>query len=236
MVVTTNEARVSRPRTQRQNRPQPTGGRELRADAARNRGRILKAAREVFAEQGLNVPIEQIAARAGVGVATLYRRFPTREDLIAASFEEKMQGYLDAIESGLADPDPWSGFCGYFRRICAMQASDQGLRDVLTMTFPMAPQFEADRKRAFESLSELLGRAKAAGALRDDFTIEDIPLLLMANAGVLQATAGIAPGAWKRFTELMLESFRAERARPLPKPPSASQMKKAMAAALNRPR
>jgi len=228
---------VSRPRTQRNtNKALPTDGKELRADAARNRQRILKAARELFAEQGLNVPIEQIAARAGVGIGTLYRRFPSREDLVAASFEEKMRGYLDAIDRGLADPDPWAGFCGYFRRICAMQASDQGLRDVLTMTFPMAPQFEADRRRAFKSLSELLRRAKAAGALREDLTIEDLPLLLMANAGVLQATAGIAPTAWKRFTELMLESFRAEGSRPLPKPPSARQMKKAMAAALDRPR
>jgi hypothetical protein len=79
------------------------------------------------------------------------------------------------------------------------------------------------------------GAAKATGTLRDDFTIEDIPLLLMANADVLPATAGIA-GAWKRFAALTIESFRAEGAGALPKPPSARQMKKAMAAALERPR
>lgn len=227
---------MSRPRTQRKEGSLPTGGDELRTDAARNRGRILEAARALFAEQGLSVPIEQIAARADVGIATLYRRFPTREDLIIASFEEKMRGYLDAVESALANPDPWSGFSVWVHRICAMQASDHGLRAVLTMSFPIAPHFEADRKRAYNAASELIRRAKATGELRDDFTIEDIPLLLMANAGVLQATAGIAPNAWKRFTALMLESFRAECAGTLPKAPSPHQMKKAMVAALDRPR
>jgi len=215
---------------------QKDGGGRLRADAARNRLLILDAARELFAEEGLSVPMEEVAARAGVGIATLYRRFPTREDLIAAAFEGKMRDYRDAVEQGLTDPDPWSGFCAYVNRVCAMQASDRGLRDVLTMTFPMATRLEADRAKVYEGAAELVRRAKNAGALREDFVMEDIPLLLMANAGVVQATAAAAPGAWRRFAALMLEAFRAERAHPLPEPPGPRQMLRAMSGVLDRSR
>ena len=98
----------------------------LRADARRNRERIIAAAREVFAQRGLDVPVEDIARHAGVGVATLYRRFPTRADLIAGAFEAKMAAYADAVTQALADPDPWAGFCSYIEQVCAMQAADQG--------------------------------------------------------------------------------------------------------------
>ena len=85
----------------------------LRADAERNRQRIVEAARALFAERGLNVPLEEIAHHAQVGIATLYRRFPTREDLIAASFEAKMASYTAAVEIALQAPDGWSGFCSF---------------------------------------------------------------------------------------------------------------------------
>ena len=108
----------------------------------------LDAAREVFAEQGLDASTNEIARRAGVGVATLFRRFPTRDDLVAAVFADKMDAYAAAIDDALADPDPWHGFCGYIERVCAMQAEDRGFADVLTMTFPTAKRFEAERNRA----------------------------------------------------------------------------------------
>jgi len=84
----------------------------LRADAARNRAVIVAVARDVFAEQGLEAPLEAIAARAGVGIATLYRRFPTREKLVAAALTEKVTAYAEAAEQALADADPWAGFHG----------------------------------------------------------------------------------------------------------------------------
>src|SRR5438874_302222 len=96
----------------------------LRADARRNRQRILAAARSVFAEQGLDAPLAEVAGRAGVGIATLYRRFPTREDLIVASFEQKMDAYVNAVDEALQAPDAWSGFQGCLERVCAMQAGD----------------------------------------------------------------------------------------------------------------
>lgn len=200
----------------------------LRADAERNRERLLCAAREVFAEQGLQAPMAEVARRAGVGVATLFRRFPTRDDLITATFAAKMAAYADAIDEALADPDPWSGFCRYVERVCAMQAEDRGFTDVLTMTFPAAKAFEAHRNRAGKAFGELIARAKATGQLRPDFAHQDLPMILMANAGVVAATAGAAPDAWRRLVGYLLQAFAAEAAEPLPGPPTPRQMYRAL--------
>lgn len=101
---------------------------ELRADAARNRAAIVEAARAVFAEHGLDAPLDDIARLAGTGNATLYRRFPTRGDLVEAVFAERMAEHLEAVQSSLADPDPWEGFASYFRAAAAMQAAIAALR------------------------------------------------------------------------------------------------------------
>jgi AcrR family transcriptional regulator len=206
----------------------PTSERSLRADAERNRERILAAAREVFAERGLDAPFDAIAQRAGVGQATLYRRFPRREDLIVACFAPKLAEYAAAVEEALRAPDAWTGFCAYVERICGMQAVDQGVQDVLTTTFPTDRAVEAQRAHAFERLTELIRRAQAQGALRADFVPEDVVLLLMANAGVVRATRHAAPDAWRRFVGLMLDGLRAECAHPLPPPPTPAQTYRAM--------
>jgi AcrR family transcriptional regulator len=200
----------------------------LRADAERNRERLLAAAREVFAEQGLQAPMTDVARRAGVGVATLFRRFPTRDDLIVATFAAKMTAYADAIDDALQDPDPWHGFCRYVERVCSMQAADRGFTDVLTRTFPTGKAFEAERNRAGRAFSELMEKAKATGRLRTDFAHQDLPLILMANAGVVAATAEAAPEAWRRLVGYLLQAFAAEAAEPLPEPPTPRQMYRAL--------
>jgi AcrR family transcriptional regulator len=205
-----------------------TAGRPLRADAERNRQRLITAAREVFAERGLHIPMEDIARHAGVGVGTLYRRFPTRAHLIAGAFETKMCAYADAVAQALAEGDPWTGFCGYIERVCAMQAEDRGFANVLTMTFPLDKRFEAERARASCGFTELVGRAKAAGKLREDFVAEDLPLILMANAGVIAGTAHAAPGAWRRFAAYMIQAFSAGQTAPLPPPPTPAAMYRAL--------
>jgi AcrR family transcriptional regulator len=212
-------------------RPRPThepSARALRADAERNRERILAAARDVFAERGLDAPLEAIAQRAGVGQATLYRRFPRREDLIVACFAPKLAEYAAAVEEALAATDAWAGFCEFFEHVCAMQAADQGVRDVLTTTFPTDPAVEEQRTRAFARFGELVRRAQAEGMLRADFVPEDLVLLLMANAGVVRAMRHAAPDAWRRFVGLMRDALRAERAHPLPPPPTPAQTYRAM--------
>ena len=205
-----------------------TGDPGLRADAQRNRERIIDAAREVFAEQGLDASLNEVARRAGVGVATLFRRFPTREDLITATFADPMAEYAALIETALADPDPWHGFCGYVRAVCSMQAGDRGFTDVLTQSFPTAKDFEARRDHAFRQFTELITRAKHAGGLREEFVAEDLPMLLMANAGVVVATAGAAPETSPRLVEYLIQAFSAPAIGPLPDPPTPRRMYRAL--------
>jgi AcrR family transcriptional regulator len=204
------------------------GTRRLRADATRNRAAILAAAREVFAEQGLQAPLEEIARRAGVGIATLYRRFPAREQLVAAALIDKLCQYAEAAEQALAVPDPWDGFAGYVRRICELQAADRGLSDLLSITLPASEQVEQVRARANSHVTELVRRAQAAGQLRSDFVGEDLLLLLIGNAAVAHVTGPDAPDAWRRFVALALDSFRRPEEPRLPAPPSAEQMTQAM--------
>jgi hypothetical protein len=125
-------------------------------------------------------------------------------------------------------PDAWAGFCAYVERVCAMQAADRGLRDVLTRTFPDARALEAHRTRGYELSVRMIERAQEAGDLRADFVPEDLVLLLMANAGVVQGAGEAAPDAWRRFVALMLDAFRADGASPLPAPPTPRQLMRAM--------
>jgi AcrR family transcriptional regulator len=209
--------------------PGRPGPRSLRADAERNRAAILAGARDVFAEQGLEAPLEVIAARAGVGIATLYRRFPTREKLVAAALLEKIALYAEAAERALAVPDPWAGFAGFVQRICELQACDRGLGDLLSMTLPADEQIEQLRTRANADVITLIERAKASGTLRDDFAGEDLLLLLIATAAVMQVTRADAPDAWRRFVALALDAFRHQDSPGLPEPPTTAQMTRAMA-------
>jgi len=203
--------------------------RRLRVDAERNRVALLDAAREVFAEQGLEAPLEEIALRAGVGIATLYRRFPTRGQLVAAALVDKIAQYAEAAEQALAVPDPWAGFTSFVERICELQADDRGLSDLLSMTLPTDDRIEQLRKIADKRVARLVARAKATGQLRQDFVAEDLLVLLVANASVVHVTRQDAPDAWRRFVALMLDAF-GQNGEPgcLPAPPTRTQMTGAM--------
>lgn len=207
----------------------PQTARGLRADATRNRVAILTAARQVFAEQGLRAPLEEIARRAGVGIATLYRRFPTRERLVAAALIEKITQFELAASQALAEPDPWDGFAGLVRRICELQANDRGLSDLLSMTLPASEEVEQLRAAAHGHVAELVARAKAAGRLRPDFAAEDLLLMLIANAAVAHITGPDGPDAWQRFVGLMLDAFQYTGSADLPPAPTKGQMTRAMA-------
>ncbi|WP_329140381.1 TetR/AcrR family transcriptional regulator [Streptomyces sp. NBC_01476] len=200
-------------------------GRALRVDAERNRERLLRAAQCVFAERGLSVPLDDIAARAGVGIATLYRRFPTREELVGAAFEAKLLAYAVAAEEALAVPDPWASFAGFVERICAMQAGDRGFTDLVTMSLSSPDRTAELRERAYRAVARIIGRAQQAGVLRDDVVVEDLPLMLLANAGVVHATRDAAPHAWRRLLAFLLDGFRPAASQgPMPAPPTPAQM------------
>jgi len=204
------------------------GARPLRVDAERNRRRIVEAATTAFAERGLDASLEDVANSAGVGIATLYRRFPSRDHLIAACFERRLEDYARLADEALAAADGWTGFVSYVDGICSMQAADRGLKDVLTRTFPDARALEGHRRRGYELSVRLIERAKAEGSLRSDLVTEDLVVLLMANAGVVQGCGDAAPDTWKRFVALLLDGCRNTSAGPLPPPPTPRQMIRAM--------
>lgn len=178
----------------------------LRADAQRNRAALIAAARDVFAEHGLDASLDEIARRAGVGNATLYRRFPTRRDLIAEVFAGQMTGYVELAETALAEPDPWAGFVGYLTRLFEIQATDRGLSELLANSgFDDDERLAGLLATAQRAATEVIQRAQSAGRLRDDFTREDISLLMRANAGVLRSSPD--SGAWQRYLSLVLEGL-----------------------------
>ncbi|MFG1695250.1 TetR/AcrR family transcriptional regulator [Nonomuraea sp. NPDC049309] len=183
--------------------------RELRADARHNRDRILDAAREAFAARGLDVPMAAIARRAGVGVATLYRRFPSRESLVTAVFSDQVAECAGAVDEALADPDPWHAFQTLVEKVCAMQVADKGFTAAFMTAFPEAIDFERMRRRAEQGLAEVVRRAKAAGRLRADFAIADLVVLMQANGGVAAMAGESAAVASRRLVAYMLQAFRA---------------------------
>ncbi|WP_327430264.1 TetR/AcrR family transcriptional regulator [Streptomyces sp. NBC_01236] len=200
----------------------------LRSDAERNRGRIIAAGRTVFGRDGLNASMASVAREAGVGIATILRHFPAKEDLVAAVFLDRMDAYADAVAVALDDPDPWHGFTGYIETACAMQAADYGFADVLTTTFPTAKALEQRRNEAYEAMVRLIDRAKATGRLREDFDPSDLVLIHMANAGVVNACGDAAPDAWRRVVALMIQSLETPARGPLPASPEHDALYKAM--------
>jgi AcrR family transcriptional regulator len=203
--------------------------RPLRADAERNRERIVTAAARLFAEQGLSVPLEDVARAAGVGVATLYRRFPTRTDLAIAAFERNMTSSEDAVDRALSNPHAWDAFRDLVYDICALQASDPGLRALLTTAFPASSVIEQRAAEAVAKLGHVIVRAQQDGMLRPDIGVGDIVVMLLANTGVLEATREHAPGAWRRFAALMVDSFRVGPHEALPPPTPAEELRSSIA-------
>lgn len=208
---------------------QPRGERRLRADAALNRDRIVDAATELFGARGIAVPLDEVARRAGVGVATLYRRFPTRADLAAATFERNLSRYTEAVERALDNPDSWQGFRALIYDLCQLQASDAGLRELLTMSFPASSMIEKRAGEALVRLGTLIERAQTAGALRRDVVPGDVVVMLLANAGVVSATAHADGEPWRRFAALIVDAFALQPAESLPPAPPEQQLRRSIA-------
>ncbi|AXB41209.1 TetR/AcrR family transcriptional regulator [Amycolatopsis albispora] len=192
-------------------------GTKLRSDARDNRARILAVARLAFAAEGIEVPIREIARRAGLGVATVYRHFQTKDELLAAAFAEQMVLCSAVVAEGLAAEDPWQGFSLVVSKLMEVHALDRGFARAFMSQLPQALDFAAERDRTLRQLLELVDRAKRAGALREDFVLEDISLALMANEGIRAEAPELRVAASRRFAALMLQSFQANpTAAPLP--------------------
>jgi AcrR family transcriptional regulator len=194
--------------------------RTLRSDALDNRELILDAARALFAAEGLNVPMRVIARRAGVGPATLYRHFPTKETLVTEAFAEEMRACRAIVDEGLAAPDPWHGFCLVIEKICALHARNRGFTAAFMTAYPGAADFAALRRHSLSSAAELARRAKEAGHLRSDFVLDDLILVFMANDGIRAASPAARVAASRRFAALAIQAFLAS-AEHLPLPTAA---------------
>jgi AcrR family transcriptional regulator len=190
----------------------------LRADARRNREKILAAAADVFAERGLDAPLEEIARRAQVSIGTLYNRFPSREELVDAVFSDRLNAYVEAGKQALSDDDAWRAFAGFLARICELQATDRGLNDLLSRQLPNTPGIDELERCGHEQAFELIRRAQSSGALRADFRPEDLPFIVWANAQIIEATRESSPNAWRRHLNFLLDGLRSEAAHPNPEP------------------
>jgi AcrR family transcriptional regulator len=180
--------------------------RVLRADARRNRERILAAAREAFAEHGAEAQIDEVARRAGVGVGTVYRHFPTKEELLGELVAERFRAFAAAAREALdGDGDAWEAFAGVLRRNAEMVARDVGVQHALARS-PEAWAAAEPERRALRAVgAELVERAHAAGVLRPDFTVDDLPMLMCG----LSSTMSIDSYDWRRHLEILLAGLRA---------------------------
>jgi AcrR family transcriptional regulator len=195
------------------------GERPLRRDARENRDRILAAAREAFAELGMEASVEEIAARAGVGVGTLYRRFPTKDALAEAVFEAHLESVAAAATMALEAADPWEGLLAYLTHVVGLQATDRGLSEIMGAALRSEQVLGRARTRLRPLVQELIARAQATGDLRADVTYEDVSVLLWTTGRVVDATRDIAPEFWRRYLALLVDGLRAGSATPLPRPP-----------------
>jgi AcrR family transcriptional regulator len=190
--------------------------RPLRADAERNRGRVMEAARELFAARGLGVTLNDIARHAGVGVGTVYRRFPDKDALIDALFEERVAQLVAIARAGLDAVDPWSGLVTAITSILEIQEADRGLKELMLSPDTGRARVSRMRERMAPIVAQLIARARDVGELREDIVAQDFPLIQIMLGAVIDVAREDAPGLWRRYLEIILQGMRARPQGPAP--------------------
>jgi AcrR family transcriptional regulator len=212
----------------------PAQQKPLRKDAARNRQRILDAAYELFAARGLSATLNDIAHYAGVGVGTVYRHFPDREQLIDGLFEQRIDEIAVLLQQALDDPDPWHGLTTFLERNLSLQARDRGLRELILGAAGGFERLARARARLSPIGAQLIARAQEAGALRADIEPQDLPLIQLMLSSVIDVSHDVAPELWRRYLAIVLAGLRAEAGatEQLPsRPPPFEQVDRMMGAA-----
>ena len=186
----------------------PTTDRPLRKDAVRNRQRVIDAARDLFATRGLSATLNEVAHHGGIGVGTVYRRFPTKDDLIEAIFEDAIDEVAALADSGLEFDDSWQGFAWFVEQSCQKTATDRGLREILYGKGGGGNRVNAARTRLVPKLAKLVERAQEDGHLRPGITESDMPILGLLAGTVSEFAGHVDPELWRRYVAIFLDGLR----------------------------
>jgi AcrR family transcriptional regulator len=182
--------------------------RPRRADAVRNRERVLRAAAEVFAEKGLEAGVPEVAARAGVGKATVYRSFPSKDHLVAAVRIDRLRWFERTALQGAAAPDAWGAFSRFLLTIAEAHATDRMLTDSLAVDIDL-PELDDARAATSRAIAALMLRAKQQGAMRADATPADLRVLFGGTARILAAEERRDVRTWRRYARLVAAALKA---------------------------
>ena len=200
----------------------------VRADAERNRSAALSAAEAVYAEQGVDVSLNEIARRAGIGNATLYRHFPTREALLSEVYTGHLERYCAIAEDAAHADDPVTALCDCVTATCELQATNRGLADLLASLRPLSPHVEELRARHHRAIATVFARAVRSGKVRGDASPVDLAVLLIANAGLIHRTADHAPRSSPRLVAIWLAGLVSPDGRDAPPAPTDPEIRRAL--------
>jgi AcrR family transcriptional regulator len=184
--------------------------RPLRADARRNREKILAAAAAAFGETGLETQVEDIARRAGVGVGTVYRHFPTKEALVTALAETHFDRLADTVEAALAEGgDPWRAFEAAIWRCAEPATADLAWCEIIAGHQNLADGRLEGQQRLQTATAALIAPAQAAGLMRADATVDDVRTMMCGLGHIATAARAGAPLDWRRYLTIALDGLRA---------------------------
>ncbi|NAZ85423.1 TetR/AcrR family transcriptional regulator [Kineococcus indalonis] len=183
-----------------------TAVRPLRADAARNRALVVDAARRLFAERGLDVTLHDVAQAAGVGVGTVYRRFPDKDALLGGLVTDKYETLLALAERAAALPTGREALREYVLGAMALRAGDRSLSTAVLRAAPQTAEALDLRERLREVVTGVVERARAEGALRQGFAADDVQVVTSMIGSIADRSRAEAPDAWRRYGLLVLDA------------------------------
>ena len=186
------------------------GEQTLRRDAERNRRRIIEAARELCATRGLEATLNEVAHHANLGVGTVYRRFPTKEALFEAIFEDGVDQLVALAETALEAENSWEGFSWFVQQMTDLTATDRGLREVAFSRACCGGRVDAGRTRLEPVVTKLVERAQRDSYLRPEIRSTDVPLLGLMAGAVSEYSDGLLADLWRRYVAILLQGMRCQ--------------------------
>lgn len=178
----------------------------LRADARRNRDRLIAVATEVFAQRGIDAPLEEIARQAAVSIGTLYNHFPNRGALLDAVLPDRLAELDRLAEHAVDSEDPWAGFVAFVEGVCAIQARDRSMNEAIMRNSAPSGEASSECGRGWTTLDTVVRHAAESGVLRTDFAADDMAILLQAMANVIAVSDD--DRTWRRHLGFVLDGLR----------------------------